>query len=94
MDMDGVVTEEELDALVDIAKEQGFLEEDLNEDEEEEFSDYMEDEFELASEDFREVLPELYAKLMRQVEERAENDGYDNENGDLDFVVVLSREML
>ena len=53
----------------------------------------LDDENEIPGEEIQKIDSELYDDIMEQVIDQAENDGYDNEDQNLDFIVVITKEI-
>ena len=47
----------------------------------------------LSGSDIEDVYPELFKEIKEQVEGQAQNDGYQDENGVLEFTVLLTRDL-
>ena len=91
MDMTCIMSDEELYSIYKYLKETGEIitPEDLKE--AEEIDD--EEEYEISDIDIQSQFPDLHDSILSQVEEQASDDGYDDEDGNLHYFLVLSNNV-
>ena len=83
MDMECTITDEELYDLFKLVKDELLMTE----------SDENNGKVELAGSDIKKAYSELYETIYDQVVEQAENDGYKDSNGVLNFTLLLSKDL-